>query len=311
MSSSNCSRGEEGNTDSSPCTRNAIRWSFTVNLKKASESNNDQMIQEGEIFYKKIISYSKFIFISLEIGEKEKRYHLQGYIEFIKKKRFKQVKWILGDKTHIFESNGTREDNIIYCNKDPIYKWEYTKVVIKSEYTNEELGICPIDELLDWHKEELKNIEKKPDGRTINWIWSNEGKIFRKTTFIKYLMRNHNAKFVQGAKKDIMNSLVDEKKSIKENLGLTPLIIFGFSRTCEDFVSYDAIESLCDGIIFNSKYKSECALIPAPHIYVLCNFPPDKSCCSKDRWRIIHLDEEKEIEEKKEIKKPKLKRNLR
>lgn len=53
----------------------------------------------------------------LERGEQGTE-HYQGYIEFTKKMSFKAIKGVIGDRAHIEERMGTREQAIEYCRKD-------------------------------------------------------------------------------------------------------------------------------------------------------------------------------------------------
>ena len=60
-------------------------------------------------------------------------------------------------------------------------------------------------------------------------------------------------------------------------------------------MSYDAIESIKSGIIFNSKYETGQKMINPPHIIVFSNFLPDVSKLSEDRWNIKLINENKEL----------------
>lgn len=280
---SKCS--EEGGNTISPSRSPKVKWCFTLNYGKKEETTKDDCIVLAVPVIDKIKEYCKFYIVSLECIT---RYHLQGYIETKKKMRFSQIKLILGDKAHIEPAKGNRDANKIYCGKAPLYTWKSEDT---EKYTAEELGLITKDQLFDWQKEIIQIIDKAPEKRKIYWYWSKKGGV-GKTEFIKYLCHHHNAQFVQGAKKDIMNCIMgnDNKVSIKEKLGLRPVIILGFSRSVEDYVSYDGIESLKDGIIFNSKYESRCEMIPTPHIFIFCNFEPDRDMMSKDRWVVNQID---------------------
>lgn len=93
-----------------------------------------------------------------------------------------------------------------------------------------------------------------------------------------------NAIYVQGKASDIKAAIV--AMAVKPTI-----VIFGLPRSMEDYVSYEAIESVKDGIFFSGKYESGMCLFKPPHILIFANFMPDESKLSSDRWRITRLGE--------------------
>ena len=95
----------------------------------------------------------------------------------------------------------------------------------------------------------------------------------------------NNVICVQGKCTDIkhaVNALVKK--------GTPPrAVLFIFPRSVEDYVSYDAIESVKDGIFFSGKYDSGMCLFPNPHVYIFANFLPDLDKLTSDRWKIHTL----------------------
>lgn len=65
--------------------------------------------------------------------------------------------------------------------------------------------------------------------------------------------------------------------------------IFHFTRTQEQYISYEALESVKDGIFFSGKYESKQCIFNSPHVIVFANFPPDKNNLSLDRWKITEI----------------------
>lgn len=287
--SSNSSIGA-GNTNTAPNKQPspAIRWCFT-HWSKDLKSEEDTIVKIVPLF-KKICKYYNF---SIEVGETNKR-HLQGYLELKSKQRLSFLKKVIDETTHWEKARGTREENDIYVEKQPIKNFKYDDE--GRQYTAEELGLITEDMLFHWQKAIIEIISKLPEKRKIYWYWSKEGNV-GKTEFIKYLMYHYKAKFLQGKKTDIMCNIMgkDGKRPI------TNLYIFGYPRTCEDYVSYDALESVKDGLLFSSKYESNDMIIPVPHILVFANFKPDMKKLSKDRW-IIREIESNHIEEDIKIK---------
>ena len=54
-------------------------------------------------------------------------------------------------------------------------------------------------------------------------------------------------------------------------------------------MSYSAIESLKDGLLFSGKYEGGVKLFPPPHVVIFANFLPDMTKLSIDRWDIHTL----------------------
>lgn len=278
------SRGMKGNTKPSSQKQGSAskRWCFTHHIK--DEKSEDELISKIVGTFKSITKY--YIF-SIEIGSKTQPRHIQGYIELEKDGRLTGVKKLIDNTTHWEKSEGNREHNNNYISKDPIkgpFVWDKSKA---PEFTAEELDLIKEEQLYDWQKDIIKTISGKSNDRIIHWFWSEKGEI-GKTEFTKYLVYHYGAQFVQGKKSDIMCAVTgpDGKKKISN------IYIFGFSRSVEDYVSYDAIETLKDGMIFSGKYESGSRLIPKPHILVFCNFEPDYEAMSKDRWKVTKLDKD-------------------
>lgn len=272
--------GGKGNTVPSPKKQDSVskRWCFTHHITDIK--SEDALIKKLVGVFKSLTSY--FIF-SIEIGSETKKRHIQGYVEWKTPRRLTACKVIIDNTTHWEKSKGNKDDNITYCSKEPI-KGPFT-YENSHRYTAEELGLITEDMLFDWQKDIINIVNKKPEKRKIYWFWSEKGEI-GKTEFVKYLIYHYGAEFIQGKKADIMCAICgkDGKKEIKKTY------ILGFSRTVEDYISYDAIETIKDGLLFSSKYESGSMIIPVPHVFIFCNFPPNEETMSKDRWVIKQLD---------------------
>lgn len=141
-------------------------------------------------------------------------------------------------------------------------------------------------ELYDFQKEILEIIQGKPDDRKVYWFWDFQG-CKGKTSLAKHICMHYNALYVQGKASDIKYGVID---MIKKK-GEIDIVIMGLPRSYEQFVSYDAIESIKDGIFYSSKYESGMCIFNSPHVIILANFEPDEEKLSKDRWVIKCLDD--------------------
>lgn len=245
------------------------KWCFTWFNEIISLGSIINMFEEGD----KVI-----------VGEEHcpttQRVHYQGYVQFKIKCRpiEKMAQKMPG--AHWEKARGSEEQNIIYCSKENKY------VVIG--FIVPKKKIDPLDGLIlhKWQKKILTMIsERCIDTRKIYWYWSEKGSI-GKTALAKHICMHHNAIYVQGKANDIKSAIATWLKEKKE----LDIAIFAFPRTVEDYVSYDALESVKDGIFFNGKYESGMCTFNSPHVIVFANFEPDKSKLSADRWVIKRLD---------------------
>lgn len=139
-------------------------------------------------------------------------------------------------------------------------------------------------ELYIWQIEILNIINTKPNDRKIYWYYDKDG-AKGKTSFAKHLCINSkNTLYLNGKVNDCKYAVCEfiKKNELK-------VVIFDFVRSYENFISYDAIESIKNGIFFNTKYESKMCLFNTPHIFIFANFEPITENLSKDRWIIKTL----------------------
>lgn len=171
--------------------------------------------------------------------------------------------------------------SVKYCSKDDtrtggcftnMMDWE--RVKLNSGFD--------IVKACQWQLDIIKLMEEiEPDNRIIHWIWSKKGKM-GKTSLARYLVDTYPNQiiYLDGKGADIKYGIQKFLENKKNNLKLA---IFGFTRSKEDYVSYDAIEAIKDGIFFSGKYEAGMVRFNSPHIVVLANFPPKISALSIDR----------------------------
>lgn len=196
--------------------------------------------------------------------------HLQGWVHLAKKLRKSQLRKILPNAHWEKQRAKNDEDAYDYCLKSGKY---FSNFWIPKP-------VKLITDLHPWQKRIEEIIFTEPDDRTIHWFYEHKGKI-GKTQLVKYLAKKYDCQFVDGAKKDILyicgNS--PEKRAY----------LFNFSRSVENYVSYDSLEKLKDGLYTAGKYESKTIIRNSPHVIVFANFPPDESRLSQDRWHIVDI----------------------
>nr|DAV80682.1 MAG TPA: Putative viral replication protein [Cressdnaviricota sp.] len=256
-----------GNTKISNRSR---KWVYTIN--NPCENYNDTLY--------KVLKENKGQFVfQLERGELGTE-HIQGYVEFRNARSFNSVKSII-PTAHI-EKCMDSDASISYCQKlDTRINGPWgtlIKRVIKDPLENKTLK--------QWQQNILDLIKTEPDDRSIRWYYDEVGGC-GKTSLAKHLFIHNENEIVYctGKVADVKYAI----KSFIENGGWPRVVIFDFSRTIENFVSYEALEAVKNGLFFNTKYESGVCIFNPPHIIVFANFKPDKHKLSRDRWVVEEI----------------------
>lgn len=253
-------------------TRSRSRaWCFTINNPtKWGYENHGTVAHDLEL-----LECTRYVF-QLEEGENETP-HYQGVIYFKNPMSLSSLKDVF-KKAHWERCMNWRK-SIVYCSKEEgRIEGPWTKDCILPK------KLKLITELRPWQNEIVSECESDPDDRTINWIWSEAGGE-GKTALAKLLVVKYGAILVGGKSSDAKYAISEALKRGKE----INIVIFLFPRSAEEYVSYDAIESIKDGIFFSSKYESASSVFNPPHVFIFCNFRPDYKKLSADRWKVRKL----------------------
>lgn len=200
--------------------------------------------------------------------------HLQGYVDFGTKVR---PLGLFTEKYH-WEKCKDIAASIKYCSK--------AETRIDGPWFR---GIEPpvsftLPLLRPWQSDLMASLNLPAGDRTINWVVDFNGNA-GKTALCKHICSTRNAIYICG-------KAADCKYAVSEWLqGKKPLdiVLFDFTRSLENYVSYEAIESVKNGIFFSSKYESRMDIFRSPHVVCFSNFEPDQSKLSADRWHFIRL----------------------
>lgn len=223
--------------------------------------------------------------------------HFQACIEFKSGKSFQTLSKLL-PRASIRKTNN-KKAAIEYCTKpEGRLEGPWTKGLPKA--------IKLIETFRPFQTDILEMIKEPADDRTIHWFYDETGCV-GKTSFAKYLCVNYNALYCCGKCSDtkyLIAKHFESNECNKDDL----ICVFGFTRSKEDYVSYEAIEAVKDGIFTSTKYESTMVVFNSPHVFIFANFKPNKNALSKDRWSIKKInpssfqiedesdDEEDEIE---------------
>lgn len=263
----------EGNTNTSG--PNALyRWTFTLKSSYCDKDGIDVPIAPGELFTV-LSEFCKEFVYQLERGEEGGYEHYQGCFSLKVKHRFSEVKNIVGFNSIHLEPARNWVAAKRYCSK------EDTRVIGPWNQSSD----VPSDQLvislqLNWWQEIVdKELQTKPDDRSIFWIYDLVGNS-GKSTYAKYCAIKYGAVVVNnGSFADLACCIPNSPK----------VVIFDFPRTIEGRVNYSAMEAIKNGLIFSGKYESKTKIFASPHVLVFANFEPDYSAMSRDRWKVITL----------------------
>lgn len=243
----------------------ALRWSFTWNNPSFSSKDLETLLKK----------YSKKFIFQLEEGD-HKIPHYQGYIVLKKRARLTELKKLIHNGIHFEKCKGNEEQNVEYCSKLETKidgPWYYNLTV------EEPLEL--IENLYPWQQYIVDMVRKKPDKRSIVWIYEPKGNM-GKTQLCKYLSHHYGAIPLEGKKNDILYCAA---------MFPSKIYIYDLERSMEDYVSYASIEKIKNAYYMCAKYESKPINRNSPHVLIFSNFPPDTSQLSKDRWVIINLEE--------------------
>lgn len=128
----------------------------------------------------------------------------------------------------------------------------------------------------------LRILESEPDDRTIHWVFDHRG-CSGKTSLAKHLCLTRKDVIYVGGKSS------DMKFGVTKWLEKNELwaVLIDLARSQEQYVSYQGIEEVKNGIFFNTKYESSMVVFDIPHVIVFANFEPEIPKLSTDRWHVI------------------------
>jgi hypothetical protein len=163
-------------------------------------------------------------------------------------------------------------------------------------YTNiefaEEVEVVDEEEMHPWQKGVLNILDQPRDPRKVYWIFDYEGNS-GKTQLSKYLVVKRRALVLGGKANDLKYGVL----KYMEKHGVAPkIIIFDVPRCSQDFISYQGIEEVKNGLFFSGKYESDMVVYNPPHVICFANNGPIRDKLSKDRWCIKEIRNKKLVD---------------
>lgn len=116
------------------------------------------------------------------------------------------------------------------------------------------------------------------DNRKILFIVDEEGNK-GKTILSKYIvLMKDGVRFENGKSADIKFGYNGQK-----------YVCFDLTRSAVDHINWEVMESIKNGVMYNTKYESKMKIFSSPKVVVMMNSLPDKEKLSADRYDIMHL----------------------
>lgn len=275
------SKSGVGNTNSTPESK-------IVNVLEAKEHRcmfftlnnyNSNDIKTLETYFK---GRKNLLYVFQEETGENGTPHLQGCFKSKSPIKFSVLKNI-NEKIH-WEKCRNWDQSIDYCSKEDTRTGKiFTNMSIKATIEDPLSGVT----LHKWQTNTINLMDKKPDRRSIHWFYDKIGCKGKTSLAIHLCLKYPNqVLYVTGKASDVKYGVSQFVANKDNNL---KMVIFDFARSQEQFVSYQAIEEVKNGIFFNNKYESGMVVFNPPHVIVFSNFEPDKSELSADRWKIHNI----------------------
>lgn len=285
----------------------AKHWCFTLN--NYTPADVDRLTNLTDIDY---------LIFGKEVGVSGTP-HLQGYVAFRSRKRLTQCTALIG-QAH-FSITRMIEQSIEYCKKDGdfiergtppkgngqrcdleefkqtvsegVYDFAELRRLHSSvcakyhrfvrEYVNDNKPKVCVDlfPLLPWQADLHALLILPPSPREIIFVVDTVGNK-GKSWFCRYYCDMHdNAQIIIPGKKADMALILNDLKRV---------FFLDAPRSKQgEYLQYDFLEEVKNGMVFSPKYESEIKKFKTPHLVVMMNEDPDYAKLSGDRYNIIRL----------------------
>lgn len=148
----------------------------------------------------------------------------------------------------------------------------------------EPVKVISKEEMYPWQSEVVSIVEGPVNDRLVYWYYDTKGGA-GKTALVKYLCVKHDAFLFNGKASDIASRIIVT--------GVPPkLAVMNLARSQENYISYQGIEEVKDGMVASGKYEGGQCCFNSPHVIVVANFKPDETKLSEDRWKIVNVGPE-------------------
>lgn len=208
--------------------------------------------------------------------------HLQGFLHYPAQVALTTIKaW--NPRLHL-EATRSVTQSVAYCS-DTAKRHGRIWTLGYAVRADRPAFVLAAEGLYTWQRNLAADLALPADDRHIIWYQDPIGGS-GKTAMARYILATFGAKvlYLSGGKaNDILYQVVKRKED-------PTIVLFNLTRTQEGKTSYQAIESIKDGLVASGKYEGGFRMFPSPHVIVFANWPPDYNALSRDRWIVRELD---------------------
>lgn len=251
-------------------------WCFTLN----NYTEEEKKLVKLEVSAPQV---AKYIY-GFEEGASGTK-HIQGFIRFKNQATFSAVKKKI-PRAHWEVAKGTDEQNYKYCSKE-------------GDYETNMHGKVSRDILLEMVLASYENVTWKPwqsdvmdflgcnCSRTIYWVFEKTGNV-GKSFLCKYLACSTGTIICQGKAGDIFNQV----NACIESGHFPKVVLCDIPRVSLEYVSYNALECLKNGLLYSGKYEGGKCIFPSPVVICFANEKPQHGKLSSDRLKVFEIKDE-------------------
>lgn len=192
-------------------------------------------------------------------------------------------------KGHCSVTSKDNKDNFDYVSKDD------TRIDGPWKHDDAEKKEIPWDvkefKLEDWHSKALQYVEEEKNLRWVTIIYDPIGGM-GKTTFIRYCCVHEKGRNIPICNdyKDLLRMVMCMPKSNCYFIDMPRAM-----KKDKLYQFWSAIETLKGGYAYDDRYEFKEEFFNPPNIIVFTNTIPDLTLLSNDRWRILEINEKKEL----------------
>lgn len=290
-------------------------WCFTWN------NYNEDTVQ----FLQGLGAPVVYLVAGREVGSENGTPHLQGFVKFSERKRYRQVQQILGNPTLHVEAAREIIPAIRYCKKEG----DFFEVNAESEPVSTGSGDRTD---LEAFKEDVKqgNVDHKSLRELHSEIYAKYPRfvhLYVQDNTPKKVLPDHDMRDWQRELKERLDEEPDDRTiefivdyegnsgkswfahklaQVDDRVQVLPpgkladmayaldpttrcLIIDAPRSKQGEYIQYEFLESVKNGYVFSTKYESYCKQLEKCHVVVMMNEMPDMTKLSMDRYKITEL----------------------
>lgn len=179
---------------------------------------------------------------------------------------------------------GAGASDLELAEEFPSLFYRYPNAVIRGRQVHYQASVViePFSPWLVWQHELANVLSNPPSDREVIWRWSNGGQL-GKSTFARTFKPERSLCINGGPHADIYYAIMGRIHSLD-------VVFFNYPRDSAERFPYAVLENLKDRRFLNTKYESREVRFNSLHVVVFCNFPPDRTKMSADRWNVEQID---------------------